>query len=191
MVHHATPYSRLKILLLVLEFPFWRRARHWSYSVQLGLEEGLRANGVEYTTVTTPWFSQLRDICGGRKFDQVWLDMARPEFISERLLEFLTTVAPIRVGRLGESLEYFPEEQAVWSSLKTRKAEVEAQLPYVTHVLACDEKDAAEIQSRGLNRAMWWPQAVPSRYISEEPPPPLFDAATFYGLRYGPRDGWL
>lgn len=181
---------KLRVLLLALEFPIWRRARSWSYSVQLGIEEGLRANGVQCTTVTTPWFSQIHRLFGKNKFDQVWLDVARPEFLSDHLLDFLTTLAPIRVGRLGESLVYHADEQKVWSSLKTRKQEVEHQLQYITHILACDEKDAEDIGARRMP-AMWWPQAVPARFISNDELPAPNSYAVFYGMKYGSRPDWL
>ena len=61
----------LRVLCLFLEFNRWHRARSWTYSPQLGLEEGLRANGVRYMTVTTPWLPRVRELCGDQRFDQV------------------------------------------------------------------------------------------------------------------------
>jgi hypothetical protein len=152
------------------------------------MEDGLRANGVRCVTVTTPWFSQIRRIVGREKFDQVWLDIVQP--LDESWLEWLTGLAPVLVGRLGESLDYSGDEEEVWPVLKGRKAQVEKQLRYATHVLACDEKDVDEISARRLP-AMWWPQAVPSRFVTRHAPSPLQEHAVFYGMRYGARGTWL
>ena len=44
-----------RVLCLFLEFNWWDVARPLTYAAQLGLEEGLRANGCRPLTVTTPW----------------------------------------------------------------------------------------------------------------------------------------
>src|SRR5215813_4866737 len=97
-------YSNLKVLLLLAEFPFWRSARHLSYSAQLGIEEGLRANDVQYFTVTSLWFPQVVDLCAKRKFDQVWV-VGRPDVFDEASIERLSTIAPVRLAFLADSLE--------------------------------------------------------------------------------------
>ncbi|MHC4184678.1 MAG: hypothetical protein ACYSR4_01930, partial [Planctomycetota bacterium] len=43
--------ARLRVLLFPLEFSTWKRASHWTYAAQLGLEEGFAANDVEFFTI--------------------------------------------------------------------------------------------------------------------------------------------
>ena len=183
--------TKLRVLLLQLEFPTWSEARHWSYSAQLAIEEGLHANGVRYLTLTTPWFSRAQEICSGKRFDQVWLEIARHDELDETWLHWVSGLAPVRVGIMPESLEYFPEEYAVSSVLKMRKQIVERRLNYITHVVASDENDANVLNTRGPVPAMWWPQAVPARFISEDVIKVSNNYAVFSGGIYGERASWL
>ncbi|PYS07319.1 MAG: hypothetical protein DMG12_00915 [Acidobacteria bacterium] len=146
-------YAKLKVLLLLAEFPFWRAARHLSYSVQLGIEDGLHANEVQCLTVTSPWLPKVLELWGTRKFDQV--------------------------------------EYRVSPTLKNRKRIVERRLQYMTHALACDEKDVAQINAEGKASAIWWPQAVPARFISETGGSPSQNCGVFCGACYGVRREWL
>ena len=69
----------MRILLVMLEFPIWLRARHWSYVANFAIEEGMRAQGVE--TVVLPafhgvassdrrsWLSQAQQVLRGQRFD--------------------------------------------------------------------------------------------------------------------------
>jgi len=178
------------VLLIHLEFPTWYQARHWSYASQLGIEEGFHANGVEYLTITTPWLCRAREICAGKYFDQVWLEIVHTH-LDEVFLEWVSGLAPVRIGLMAESLTYDPREYTHWSDLKERQHKVENRLKYVTHVLAIDEKDANEINTRRLARAMWWPQAVPERFISEQAMIAAKNYAVFSGSVYGERQSWL
>lgn len=185
-------HTKLRVLLLQLEFPTWNIARSWSYSAQLGIEEGLAANGVQFFTITTPWFSRARELCTGKQFDQVWLDIARHEELDETWLQWVAGLAPVRIGFMPESLEYYPEECAEWPQVAVVKQRAEERLKYVTHVVSCDEKDAVEINARGLVPAIWWPQAVPKRFIRERvATSPINKYAVFYGSIYGERSDWL
>ena len=80
-------------------------------------------------------------------------------------LEWVAELAPVRVGVLMESLRYDAEDYAWAPQLKNRQGQLEAQLPYLTHVLAPDEQDADELNARGLANALWWPPMVPERCI--------------------------
>ena len=80
-------------------------------------------------------------------------------------LEWVAELAPVRVGVLMESLRYDAEDYAWAPQLKHRQGQLEAQLPYLTHVLAPDEQDAAELNTRGSAKALWWPPMVPERFI--------------------------
>ena len=183
-------YAKLRVLFLALEFPRWQQARHWSYGAQLGFEEGLQACGVKFLTVTTPWLSRVQEICRGQKFDQVWFEIVHHTF-DDGLLDWIAGVAPVRVGFLGESLEYTPEECLIDPRLAARKRLVEDRLKYVTHAVAVDEHDVREINMRGLASAMWLVSAVPERFVRERSAAPALGAAAFSGALYGERASWL
>ena len=182
--------TKLRILLIQQEFTTWRIARRWSYSVQLGLEEGLNANGIEFLTITTPWLCQARDICKDKHFDQIWLEIVHTK-LDDDWLQWISDLAPIRIGLIGESLEYTPEEYTFLGHLRGRRQEVENRLKYITHVVACDEKDAERINGYGLIPAMWWPQAVPERFINPDITSVNNHYAVFGGALYGERANWL
>src|SRR2546427_4149394 len=183
-------YSKLKVLLLLAEFPFWRAARHLSYSAQLGIEDGLRGNGVNCFTVTSLWLPQALPLFTKHKFDQVWF-VGRLDRFDEVSLERIAAIAPVRLAMLADSLQYTDEEYLVSPSLKTRKQIIEKRLHWMTHILACDERDVEAINSRGRTPALWWPQAVPERFISDNVQPPSLDIGVFYGASYGVRREWL
>src|SRR5216117_655582 len=148
-------YSKLKVLLLLTEFPFWRAARHLSYSAQLGIEDGLRANGVNcLTTITSLWLPQALPLVSKERFDQVWV-AGRLDLFDEKSLERIASIAPVRLAMLSDSLEYTAEEYLVSPSLKTRKRAVEKRLRWMTHILSCDEKDVEEFGAGGGTPALW------------------------------------
>lgn len=180
--------ARPRVLFLPLEPVAWAVARHHSYSAQLAFEEGFAAAGLSFLTITTPWFRRAREICAGRRFDQVWVEIARHESLDEDWLEWVASLAPVRVGLMAESLEYSAEEAAMWDELKHRKAKAQSRLRFMTHVLACDERDVEQLSGMP---AMWWPQAVPRRFIREPTAPPRRRAALFCGGVYGVRQQWL
>lgn len=193
--------EKLKVLLVTLEFRTWVNASHWSYPINLGLEGGLDANGVEYVTIpamhevpssaSTSWLSLARDICAGKQFDQVWFEVSHSN-LDEQFLEWLTTVAPIRIGFIIESLETDPSE---WitnpGGTQRRLKAVKDRLSYLTHVIAVDEADVDKFNANGPVSAMWLPGMVPERFICEQPPPPSINCGVFYGALYGERKNWL
>lgn len=180
----------MRVLLLLQEFPFWHRARHWSYSVQLGIEEGLLSNQVDLVTIVAPWLQRVETLCKGKKFDQVWIELVHSA-LSDGLLERIAEMAPVRIGLLGESLEYTHDECLISKAFEPRKRNVHKRLKYVTHVLAVDEYDASDLNRSGDLRALWWPQAVPRRWISENCPASGQSKAIFSGSVYGSRSQWL
>jgi hypothetical protein len=183
-------HSKLRVLLLQLEFPTWRLARHWSYSAQLALEEGLQAHGVQFFTLTTPWLARAPDICRGKQFDQVWVELVHQR-LDEAQLQWIASLAAVRVGLLPESLEYSAEECQLYPWLAERKQLVESRLQYVTHAVAVDERDVEEINGRRLAPAMWWPQAVPERFLLHREPDRSGPFAVFSGDVYTERTAWL
>jgi hypothetical protein len=188
--------SRPRVLLLLMEFPFWKYAKTVSYCTQLGIGAALEANGAEVLTVTTPWFSQIRELCSGRKFDQVWIDivhawLGQSLFQDGRLLEWLTEVGEVRVGFMPESLRYLDEECETDPVLQGRFDRVMKRCRHLTHVVACDEVDALYLNESGPVPAIWWPQAVPERLIRDQDAWTLKTPATFCGSVYGERAAWL
>lgn len=180
--------ARPRVLFLALEFPAWDAlARHVSYASSLGLEEGLRAHGAEVCTITTPWFWKARELCRGRAFDQVWIEIARYEHFTDDWLHWMSSLAPVRLGLLAESRTYAAEDIAVNPGLFAGATErIEHRLQYVTHVAAVDERDAEDIGARFVP-AIWWPQSVPRRFVEECAVIPAGCRAVFSGSLYGRR----
>jgi glycosyltransferase involved in cell wall biosynthesis len=170
-----------RVLCLFLEFNWWEPARPLTYTAQLGLEDGLRANGCHVLTVTTPWLPRLREICRGQRFDQVWIEIVHQEALDDELLSFVAERAPVRVGIVLESIGAAPPQH------RARRRHVEHRLKFLTHVLTVDELDAAEIERAGDVRACWWPQAVPRRFLAARPPAASPGPAVFRGSLYGDR----
>lgn len=189
-----------KILLVQLEFGMWDRARAWSYLGNFAVEDGLRANGCECVTIpafgempdTSPlsWLHHAKDLLAGRRFDQVWVWLVHNRY-SDAFLEWIGELAPVRVGLVMESLRYSEEDCRRWPHLRERAAFVEGQMEYMTHVLAADEHDAEMLNQSGSVQALFWPSAVPSRFIAGTMERPSRREAAFYGELYGERQAWL
>ena len=136
------------------------------------------------------WLRHVRELCRGRRFDQVWIELVHSDF-DEDFLHWLTTISPVRVAFLPESLEYDEEVYKIAPYLRGRKAHVWRQLEYMTHAAAVDEKDAAYLNAQGPTSAIWWPQAVPARSISVPSARAERNQAVFQGALYGERRRWL
>jgi len=191
--------SKPRVLMLPLEFATWQRARSWTYAIQLGFEEGFISNNVDFFTIpvlqeapsSSPasWLHYAHQLCKDRKFDQVWIWLVHPAY-DEAFLRWLKEVAPIRVGFLMESIEYSKQELEQIPVLKERQNVLENQLPYMTHILACDEADAERIDRRGVCKALWFPSAVPEKFLASSAVVSNGEAI-FCGASYGDRDKWL
>jgi glycosyl transferase family 1 len=175
-----------RILCLFLELDWWETARPLGYPAQLGLEEGLRANGCRPLTVTTTWLPRLKEICGAERFDQVWVEIVH-QALDDDGLDFLAHLAPVRVGFLLESIHYDEATYAASPHYRAREGNVRHRLKFLTHAAATDELDAAEIDAGGDVRACWWPQAVPRRFLATRPAVPRSGPAVFRGSLYGDR----
>jgi hypothetical protein len=175
-----------RVLCLFLELNWWQTARPLGYPAQLGLEEGLRANGCRPVTVTTPWLPRLKEICGTRCFDQIWVEIVH-QALDEDTLDFLSGLAPVRVGFLLESLHYDETTYAAAPHYRARAGNVRHRLKFLTHAAAADEVDAAELAAEGDVRACWWPQAVPRRFLTARPGAVRTGPAVFRGSLYGDR----
>lgn len=193
----ATP----RVLLISLEFPTWRVARGYGYWFNFGLEEGFEANGIEYFTLTVgehygerkaSWLDHARELCAGQRFDQAWVEIVHSD-LDERFLDWLTTVAPVRVAWSPECLVLTPEE---WANnpagCRAREAVLAKRLDYVTHIVTVDEADVDRFNQSGPIPAMWVAGGfVPKRFLLARPTRPAHDVALFYGTLYGERRSWL
>ncbi|MCA9421782.1 MAG: glycosyltransferase, partial [Nitrospira sp.] len=182
-----------KILLLMLEFPTWETARPWSYPAHFAIEEGLKRNGVETVVVpvlagipsTSPksWLRYVKQFYPPGSFDQVWVWLVHTE-LGDDIFEWISSIAPIRVGLIPESLTHTSGELERYPHLQKRRDIVFQQLKVFTHVLACDEKDVEDINAEGIIEAAWWTNMIPERFLMEGPSIPIFPQAVFYGSLY-------
>lgn len=189
-----------KILLVQLEFATWAQAKAWSYLGNFSVEDGLRANGCDCVTLpalsgvpdSSPlsWLHHAKQLLAGQRFDQVWVWLVHNRY-SDAFLEWVAELAPVRVGLIMESLEYSEEDCRRWPHLRDRAAFVKGQIRHMTHVLAADERDADVFNQSGLVQALFWPSAVPSRFITETIEHPSRREVAFYGELYGERQAWL
>ncbi|MHB1011372.1 MAG: glycosyltransferase [Desulfobacteria bacterium] len=193
----------MRILFIPLEFSTWVDASHFPYTGNYGFEEGFEACGVEYATLpalfgTTPadahsWLHHARRIFEGEVFDQVWMEVVHSTY-DAAFLDWVKTVAPVRIGFIWESCELDPRESINNpEGVRRRRSNLERNLPAMTHVVAVDEKDVEMFQAGGKVRAKWiWDAGiVPKRHISEDPATGNFDKALFFGALYGDRKAWL
>ncbi|HHT9135736.1 MAG TPA: methyltransferase domain-containing protein [Candidatus Wunengus sp. YC60] len=197
--------TSLKVLYIPLEFKTWQNASHFPYPGNYGFEEGFASNGVEFLTIPaiyettsseqTSWLNHARELCAGKDFDQVWLEIVHSRF-DEDFLDWTTTIAPVRIGFIWESWEMHPDELVNNpEGAKRRRTNLEKNLKFVTHVVAIDEKDVEKFNAHGLVKAKWlWDAGiVPERFICKElpPTPATNNFAVFYGALYGERKKWL
>lgn len=191
---------KLRILFIQHELYQWQRAKMWSYSWHLGIEEGLRANDVELTTLTTTWFPRAKEICAGKKFDQVWINDITHTFepggcggyqLSTKDMEWIESLAPVRLGFLVESLEYTEDEISENPGLKLAGSVLKETIKYLTHIIAVDEKDIDTINDMWRIPSMWLVPPMPKRYICKSVPVSSQRKPVFCGTAYGERAIWL
>lgn len=192
--------STLRILYISLDFSNWAGAKEWTYPSNLSIEEGFAASGVEFLTIPliygisaeipASWLYHAKTLCAGREFDQVWIELVHGN-PGEDILEWLISLAPVRLGILLESLSYDQEDYQLHPGLFKRRLVVEERLRYMTHAVTVDEKDADDLNRRGIVKAMWRPESVPSWCLANAPNDLPRDRAIFYGASYGTQKRWL
>lgn len=185
-----------RVLLVQLEFLTWARARPLSYCAAFGIEEGLAAAGCDCTilpamyelptTDAGSWLAHLPRLLGGERFDQVWIWLPHNRF-DEGFLEWVTSVAPVRVGLLVESARYTAEEYEQFPWLLGRVELVRRYARHLTHVAVVDERDRAECEEWGVRATHWPAGAVPARSLDVAPGEPEDQRAAFSGRVYGLR----
>ncbi len=182
------------ILFMPLEFPGWELGKPHSYTVTFGLEDGMRANGAR--TFVLPvfppppfsqesWQDRAPELAGGMPYDQAWVGLVHARF-SPGFCAWLKEKVPVRVGMLFESMSYTDMEREENSALAGREEHVFRQIHALglTHVLCGDERDAGVIEATGAARAVWFPSAVPERFVGRSYRPPSINRAAFFGNFY-------
>ena len=163
-------------------------------------EEGFRANQAEFTTLITSWMPLAKEICAGKKFDQVWINDITHAFepggcgghqLQEKDLEWLAGLAPVRLGFVMESLEYTPEEHASNPGLAYARTVLEKTGRYMTHIVTPDEKDMPFIRALHAKPVTLCPCPVPERFIRRNITIPPQVKPVFRGTAYGERARWL
>ena len=191
--------TKPKILLLTLEFPQWQDAAKFTYECNFGLEEGLKAKGVELTTIPIffhganfsglKWLEVVREQLRGKHYDQVWFEVAHSTYPAD-FREFLVTLAPVRLGFQLESTEFHPLENP--TATQSRIARFTDNHAMATHLVMVDEADCARFNGEGARPAFWWAGGyIPKRYIATAPQPATKAPAEFHGTLYGERAKWL
>jgi len=179
----------MDILHLPLEFNSFFSAKKLSYPISIGMVEGFGVNGIKHLTVplmyhTQLWLSKLKELVGDRKFDQVWFEVVH-SIIPEDILEWLTTLAPIRVGFIIENMGITPEEYEINSVGTQRRVDnFNQKLPYLTHAMVVNATDMANFDISVMHCAT----SIPERSIRV--PNSTSDKAIFYGTLYGKRSEW-
>ncbi len=191
----------MRILFVMLEFPLWLRARHWSFVGNYAIVEALRSHGVECVCLPAyhgmdssqknTWLGHARELLEGQTFDQVWLWLVHNEYDPD-LLKFIKSLAPVRVGWLGENLLYTMHEHSMSPELQERQQVFMRQAEALTHVLvAADETEVAYIEENFGIPAIWWPTAVPLSHVFRKNAAAVFSQAMFCGFPYGDRKRFL
>lgn len=179
----------MNILYICLDFWTWAFGRSHSYLAGIGPVHGLHENGANIDLVIIPangvphiWLDAITKYYSNRHYDQVWAEVVHNP-LGDGFLEWLESLAPVRVGIVGESLEMFPESDA-W--LSNRKQMVTSRLSHFTHALTGDEADVSLLENNLGIKAKWLPVCVPDIYLTDPSGNP--DApAIFYGSIYGIR----
>lgn len=187
----------------MLEFPKWQDASHWGYPSNMGMEQGFLANGVDYVILpathryggkTRFWVDHARALLGTQKFDQVWIEIVHSH-IDDATLEYLASLAPIRLGWSFESLELLSvERENNPEACRIRQETLDKRLPLLTHLLTTDELDAVRLNAEGRSfqsRPIPPGFTIPQEFICDEPAPPSINRGLFFGALYGERKKWL
>lgn len=188
--------TKLRILFIPHELSDYNLAKATSYTSQFALEEGFQFNDIDFVTIPSAygyftseknsWLSRIKTLLKGDTFDQVWISLVHTPY-EDDFLEWLKTIAPIRVGLVVESLEYSIEECRENGHFIYRRSFTEHQLRAMTHALMVDEHDVDRANKMGFVKALWWPSAIPARVIKK---PLIKDKklpAVFYGSLYRKR----
>lgn len=164
--------------------------------MNFGIAKALRDTDIETFTIPVipdqslpfpqTWLGRAKDLYRGIKFDQVWVWLLHYPY-DQDTLDWIRTIAPIRVGILGESMRYESQDYALEPRLKERPVIIRHQIQGLTHLLVGDENDAIEIAGWGEREVLWWPGGVPGTYIDVPAALAPGSGAVFHGNPYGSR----
>jgi glycosyltransferase involved in cell wall biosynthesis len=161
-----------------------------AYPMGVGMVEGFAANDIDHLTIPLLywedlWLKYLRDLTAGISFDAVWLEVVH-SIIPSAILEYIAALAPIRVGFLLESLTINPDEfKANPVGTQRRIDNLNQKLPYLTHIIVCDNRDLNKFNIP----TMVYTASIPERLIKN--PSGTENSALFCGTVYGDRPNWL
>ena len=197
---HASPYTGDSptpdnVLLVSFECGNWENARAWTYNGFYALEEALGTQNVRHLTLPAiagissshrgSWLRQAKLFTQGKTYDQVWIWITHNEYDPE-FLDWLETVAPVRIGVIMESLDHTETEAAQLSHLNTRRGKVLEHLRCCTHALTFDERDAETLTSDLPLKTLWCPPVVGWRDICPNVVEVDAGPAWFQGTAYNP-----
>jgi len=190
--HHENPE---RILLISFECGNWENAKAWSYNGFYALEEALAGQGVEHLTLPAiagissgdraSWLRQAQLFTENKSFDQAWIWITHNDYEPE-FLNWLESVAPVRVGVIMESLEHTDEETHQFSNLAARRNKVLGHLRHCTHALTFDERDAETLSGELPLQTLWCPPVVGWRDVCATVNLPTPGPAWFQGTAYNP-----
>lgn len=173
-----------KILHFPLEFNRFFSARKFPYPLGIGMLEGFK--DIKHITIPALyhedlWLKHAKGIVGNNKFDQVWIEVVHSQMTNE-FLKWISTLAPVVVGFVVESLTIDPQEFVSNSKGTQRRVDnTNQKLPYLTHVIVTDERDLKAFDKP----TMLGIASIPERLIKIPSGTP--DKAIFRGTLYGDR----
>lgn len=173
----VSPKEPCTVLYITAEHSNWDQANRSGYAVPVGFEDAFRANGISFLALPTfrelapghelSWLSRLKEICDGKQFEQLWIDVVDTN-LDDTMLSYLATLAPVRLALVAEPLT-IPAEGRGAADMQKRQAHIVHRLRFMTHCLASEERDVAWLGRRGIN-ALWWVPSIPDALIGGVPP---------------------
>jgi hypothetical protein len=183
----------MNILYIPLEFPKYFSAKKMTYPVGVGLAEGF-VGKVDFTVVPSfynsgLWLEYLHQITMGQEYNQVWFEVVHSKIHLE-ILNYIKSLAEVRVGFVIESLTIHPDEYVNNpEGTKQREENLKEKLPYMTHAVVTDERDLAYFKIPAMLGIASVPESVidPNVNVNSS----RTDKVMFYGTPYGERSSWV
>lgn len=189
-----------RAIFFALDCLKWEQARAISYSINYGYVDALESLGFECIVVPTfgeiysdsksSWIPKARDWFSNDKFDIAFVTLPHIKLTTSDW-EWLSTIAPIRVGLLMESLKY---DQAYLQNdkLYTDREDLALnQIKHLTHVVSGDDRDVDNLSQKVDVSMVWMPSLVCGRHVAEKVSQPEFEEAAFFGTVYYERNNFV
>jgi hypothetical protein len=183
----------MNILYIPLEFERYYSAKKMTYPVGVGLVEGF-VDKVDFTVVPTfygsgMWLEYLQQITMGQKYDQVFLEVVHSN-MNPAILDFISSLAPVRVGFVIESLTIHSDEyENNLQGTKNREDNLAMKLPYLTHLVVVDERDVNYAKIPTTFEVASVPESMIDVNLNKKAN--ISDKVIFYGTLYGERAKWV